>query len=76
MTARPAPDCPLPDRPMLTRRELAAALGVSTRSIARWTADRRFPQPYKFGVTRWRRDEVAAWLVENSRACRVQAWPC
>lgn len=55
----------LPDRYMLTRAEIAQALGVSTRTITALVAKRDFPRPYRFGVTRFRRDEVLAWLEKH-----------
>lgn len=63
----PTASAPPPGRYMLNRREVAAVLGVSMRTVARWTADRHhaFPQPYRFGVTRWLRSEVIAWLEKH-----------
>lgn len=63
-----APARVMPDRPMLTRRETAALIGCSTRTVDRMCADRQrgFPQPYRFGsFTRWRRDEVMAWIERH-----------
>ena len=45
---------------LLTTKELLRLLKVTSRSLRRWVADGRFPQPIFPG--RWRRDDVAKIL--------------
>jgi predicted DNA-binding transcriptional regulator AlpA len=45
---------------LLSATQLAAFLRVSRRSVWRWTASGRLPQPVRFGrrVVRWRISEI------------------
>lgn len=45
-------------------RQIAASIGVTPKTIWRWTAAGTFPKPIKLsgGSTRWRLEDVAAWM--------------
>lgn len=54
---------------MLKDRDVAAALGVSRRTIWRWCATvPDFPRPIRLAeaVTRWRADDLAAWIARRA----------
>lgn len=52
---------------MIDVREVAAILSISTRSVWRLVASRKFPQPIRFGRSaRWRLTDVEACI--ESRA--------
>ena len=50
---------------LLTVQEVAAACGVSVPSVWRWSREGSFPVPVRVAKrsTRWRREEVEAWLA-------------
>lgn len=52
---------------LITARELAEMLGVSTESVLRWTRRGDLPA-FKLpgGAVRYRQDQVDAWLVERA----------
>jgi predicted DNA-binding transcriptional regulator AlpA len=54
---------------LLSKRQLAAALSVSTRTIDRWTAEGIGPPFVRLptGRCRWRWGDVHAWLDEQDR---------
>ena len=56
---------PLSPSDLLTPDQVAAALGLSLRTLAAWRSSRRNPLPYvKVGSrVRYRRQDVAAWLA-------------
>ncbi len=56
---------PLSPSDLLTPDQVAAALGLSHRTLAAWRSSRRNPLPYvKVGSrVRYRRQDVAAWLA-------------
>lgn len=56
-----------PTRPrLISARELAAMLQVSTRTLWRWRSTGRVIQPVRIGgATRWRLDEVESWIAEG-----------
>jgi len=43
---------------------LADLIGVSLRTIQRWTRDRRIPEPIRFGrrTIRYRKSDIESWL--------------
>ena len=47
-----------------TVRQIAAAFGVTPKTIWKWTASGKFPKPIKLsaGSTRWRAEDVTAWM--------------
>jgi predicted DNA-binding transcriptional regulator AlpA len=53
----------LPD-PLVDRREFAAYLGVSTRTLSRLRARDAIPRPVRLtrGTVRWRRSDVLAFV--------------
>lgn len=59
---------------LLTPDQVAAALGLSHRTLAAWRSTRRNPLPYvKVGSrVRYRRQDVAAWLAGQLR-CNSEA---
>ncbi|MFI8465619.1 MULTISPECIES: helix-turn-helix transcriptional regulator [Stutzerimonas stutzeri subgroup] len=63
---------PLPFSPsdLLTADQVAAALGLSHRTLAAWRSTRRGgPAWVKCGsAVRYRRQDVAAWLESQTRA--------
>ena len=53
---------------LLTRRELAETLRVSTRTVERLTASGVLPQPVRIGRSvRWRSAEIYEWLAATPR---------
>jgi excisionase family DNA binding protein len=43
----------------LTAQQVADRLQISVRTVWKWTAQGKLPQPYRVGnVTRWRADEI------------------
>jgi predicted DNA-binding transcriptional regulator AlpA len=52
---------------LLSRKELAAALGVSTRTVDRWIREQSGPPATLLpsGRRRWRWGDVQAWLWER-----------
>lgn len=65
---------PLSPSDLLTPDQVAAALGLSHRTLAAWRSSRRNPLPYvKVGSrVRYRRQDVAAWLAGRLR-CSSEA---
>lgn len=55
---------------LLTPDQVAAALGLSHRTLAAWRSSRRNPLPYvKVGSrVRYRRQDVAAWLESRTHS--------
>jgi predicted DNA-binding transcriptional regulator AlpA len=55
------------DDVLLSRKELAAALGVSSRTVDRWIADGTGPPATVLpsGRRRWRWGDVRQWLRER-----------
>ena len=52
----------------LSDKNLAKRFNVCRTTIWRWSRERRFPKPLKFGgATRWRLNEIEAW--ENQVEC-------
>ena len=53
---------------LITPDQVAAALGLSHRTLAAWRSSRRNPLPYvKVGSrVRYRRQDVAAWLESRT----------
>lgn len=50
-------------RLLLSASELGSMLGVARCTVWTWHAGGKIPRPVKIGgTTRWRRDEVEAWL--------------
>lgn len=59
---------PLSPSDLLTPDQVAAALGLSHRTLAGWRSSRRNPLPYvKVGSrVRYRKQAVAAWLEAHT----------
>lgn len=55
---------------LLTPDQVAAALGLSHRTLAAWRSSRRNPLPYvKVGSrVRYRQQDVAAWLESRTHS--------
>jgi excisionase family DNA binding protein len=65
---RASPECaPVDENRLLSRKELAAALGVSTRTVDRWIRDGEGPPATLLpgGRRRWRWGDVEAWLRQR-----------
>jgi excisionase family DNA binding protein len=63
-----SPECAAVDENrLLSRKELAAALGVSTRTVDRWIRDGEGPPATLLpsGRRRWRWGDVEAWLRQR-----------
>jgi prophage regulatory protein len=61
------------DPELLKAREVARRLGISVRTVWKWTAEGELPPPVRLGrVTRWRRRDIEAF--QDARQCRVP--PC
>lgn len=60
---------------LLTADQVAAALGLSRRTLAAWRSNRRGgPAWVKCGSRiRYRRQDVAAWLESQARASSTEA---
>ena len=53
--------------PLLTARQVAELLGVSTESVLRWTRSGKLPAiRLPGGAIRFRDDELDAWLRERA----------
>jgi len=49
---------------LISADEFAKLLSASTRTIRRYDSAGRVPKPLKLGgVTRWRREEIEAWIA-------------
>lgn len=65
--AAPAPESPLLSEHM-SRDDLAAELGVSKDTLARWHSQRIGPPSVKLGKrTLYRREAVREWLIARER---------
>jgi excisionase family DNA binding protein len=50
---------------LLSATEVASALRVSERTLARWVSSGRFPRPVTFGRARhWAKSTVDSWIRE------------
>lgn len=51
---------------LITTKELADHLGVTTAAIYKWVKEGSMPKPIRLGgpkgTLRWRSDEIDAWL--------------
>jgi excisionase family DNA binding protein len=57
----------LVEGPLLTAREVAEELGVSTETILRWTRDGKIPAVrLPSGALRYRCSELLAWIDERA----------
>ena len=51
------------ERLLLSARQLATLLGVSTSTVWSWHSSGRIPVPLRIGgSTRWRRSEIERWI--------------
>ena len=62
-----------PEKILLTRQDVEAMLSISRSKIYALIMEGRFPEPIKLtpgpkGASRWRKDEIEAWLAEQERA--------
>jgi predicted DNA-binding transcriptional regulator AlpA len=63
-----SPECaPVDENRLLSRKELAAALGVSARTVDRWIHEQTGPPATLLpsGRRRWRWGDVQVWLREH-----------
>lgn len=52
--------------PLLTVKQVAEMLGVTTSTVWRWRDKMEIPQPIMVGATlRWRRSDLEKWLSEK-----------
>jgi len=55
-------------RRLLRVRDLAELLQVDERTVRRWRDERRLPEPVAIaGITRWRAEDVEAWLETSDQ---------
>lgn len=78
MTTQPDPAAtllPLSPSDLLTPDQVAAALGLSHRTLAAWRSTRRHPLAWvKVGSrVRYRRQDVAAWLENQTHTGGAKA---
>ncbi len=61
MTARRV----LPERDLLTTRDMAFRLNVSARTVWRWVAQGRLPEPIRYSsrMVRWRARDLEAYVL-------------
>ena len=66
---------PLSPSDLLTPDQVAAALGLSHRTLAAWRSSRRSPLPWvKVGSrVRYRRQDVAVWLESRTHVGTEEA---
>jgi predicted DNA-binding transcriptional regulator AlpA len=80
---QPEPTQPAPQAPqlrlvgspplLLTLAETAALLGISPKSVKRWTGQRRFPKPVKLGrLNRWTEAAVRAWVANGGTCTKLR----
>jgi len=61
-------------RRLLRVRDLAELLQVDERTIRRWRDEHRLPEPVVIaGVTRWRAEDVDAWVDSSNQASLTRA---
>lgn len=61
---------------LIRDRELAALLGCSRALVWRLNSAGRIPQPVRVGgLTRWRVDEVRAWVAAGAPPRARWTWP-
>lgn len=64
------------DLRLLTAPELAAALRITVRGLTKSVGEGRVPRPLKLGrLSRWRADEMAAWLRAGAPPATEWTWP-
>lgn len=58
-----------PPVPLLTAKEVLAIVKIGRTTLYRLIAEGSFPPPAKIGsASRWRSDEIAAWIDEATGA--------
>ncbi len=56
---------------LLTKKQVAAALSVTTVTIDRWVRAGKFPQPARvFGYPRWKPEDVSKYVEERFKEAR------
>ncbi len=54
------------DKLLLSVKEMAAILSMSTRNIYRLSDEGRMPKPVRIGgSTRWRRADIEKWVADG-----------
>lgn len=62
--------------PLITARQLAETLGVSTETVLRWTRRRELPAiRLPGGAIRYRANEIEAWLDSRNIGASAHAAP-
>ena len=57
---------------LLTKKQIAKAIGVSTRSIDRWIDEGAFPRGVKIGqagpkgLVRWQKSAIEKWIADQA----------
>ena len=66
--ATPLPD-PVPTDPLLSDREVAAALGCARSSVWRWASEGVVAKPLKIGgMSRWRKSDIESVIAKADEA--------
>ena len=52
---------------LISKKELARILGVSSSTVSRWTREKRLPEPFPLGPnsTKWVKEEIEQWIEEK-----------
>jgi excisionase family DNA binding protein len=59
-------------RPLLTQRQVAELLGITTRTLYAWVQAKSFPPPLRLGTAtrprlRWRSADVEAFIARQAK---------
>jgi excisionase family DNA binding protein len=52
---------------LLTVHQVALRFGIGTRTVWRWVAGGRLPQPLRLAngrITRWRAEDIDKWITQ------------
>ena len=52
---------------LISKKELARILGVSSSTVSRWTREKHLPEPFPLGPnsTKWVKEEIEQWIEER-----------